>query len=258
MTAHNETSAQPTSLKIDLDRNYHWAWAERARAMLPAPTDRETFDLCLLGGARLEPARTLAYLEETFAFTADEVVDRAQWQALIAYAEQHAQAPAPASFTDFALAVEDDLYQRSAQVSDGVIVDMLDTSDGVAQTSFDFTIGEVFFWFGLEEEVSSIRYEHDGESSCASLVVSGPNWSKNFELHVAADRVRDGLARHHFETVTEGEDSVIAHLNASSDEHCEALSALAQTHPGADLWQLERLCAPATAITTAAGDARSV
>jgi hypothetical protein len=221
---------------------YHWAWADDARAMLTSQADRDTFDLCLLGGARLEPATTLENVKESLAFTRDELVDTAQWQAVIAYAEQHAQTPAPSCFERFAFAVEDDSYERSAQVPDRVIVDIIHTSDGVAQTSFDFTVREVFFWFGLDQEVSSTSYEHDGESSFGRLNVSGPNGCETFELHIAADPVRDGLARRHFETVTEGLDAVIAHLNTASDEHCEALSALEQIHPGADLWQLERLC----------------
>lgn len=227
------------TLRVDIDRSYRF-WVDDARSRLAAVPDRELFDQCLDAGVGLNPYTVVLNLEATHIFACNKIVDAAQWEAVIDFVEEQTETPASASFAEFARAVESDLHQRSGQPRERMMVDMVDLGDGTAQTSIGFTVEEVFFWFGLEEEVSSMTYRRGNESALGRLTVEGPGWSRNFVLHVARDEVRDFLAQHHFETVLEGEDSIIPYLNEASDERCSALYALALDHPDDDVRVLER------------------
>ena len=230
----------PQMTSFNFDEARHWAWADAARNVLTSSSDQNLFDMCAFG-TTVFPLVLLEYMTETACYTPEQIVNQEQWKRATDIVRRRAFEGDAEDFADFCDDLHAYLATFTGQHSDELYVDIVDATTRGCLTTPSFSFADINLWSSLPDTMTSLKFEHVGGSPVARLTAESAGATTVLELHFPADAVRDKLARHHFETVLDGDEAIVAHLNAVSDERCSALTKLAANHANLDVRELDAI-----------------
>lgn len=234
----NTTVSSPTTITFNFDAQAHWGWAHEARALLRNPDDRHSFDTIAHGATILNPNKVWSWMMFILADSPGEIMQPGAWKAAAELARKQAQASTTQSFQLFAEDIASHLAQLIPAGTAALLIDVYNPHTGRSSTASQFGLDDPAVWDVLGHDLEHLTYTHAG-SSFATLEAKAAGRVATVELHFPSNVLRMELAEHHFETVIEGPDAVIKHLNDAPDDHVALIDATISENPELDIWRAE-------------------